>query len=169
MRRASHRVFGNASARREESGDEIAVVTWRRGDDAQTIETHERSHVRLEASDRLLRLKHGEIVAGFGGGGRGGTKSLAQLLRGVARGSGAGWKVERQEVFVAGYSERAGTCLKTDDGSAIAKMAKDNVGWRKGRVAAQINFEQWGEPAKVEERIALNHESRLRKVVLGGD
>ena len=89
MRRTGHRVFWNARARREESGDEIAVITGRCGDDSQTIETHERGHVRLQASDSLLGLEDGEVVASFCDGCRTGTKRIAQLSRRLAGRAGA--------------------------------------------------------------------------------
>ena len=50
-----------------------------------------------------------------------------------------------------------------------AEMLKNNVGGRKSRVTTQIHFKRRSEPAQIKERIALNHEGSLRKIVLRGN
>ncbi|MEQ1825063.1 MAG: hypothetical protein ABL921_03930 [Pirellula sp.] len=50
-----HRVFRNARSRGKKSRDKIAVIAGRRRNDAQTVETHESSHVRAKLADGTLR------------------------------------------------------------------------------------------------------------------
>jgi hypothetical protein len=105
----------------------------------------------LEASHGVFGIKHGKVVTGFGGGGWAGSKPIAQLSRRVAGGGGPGWKVEREQVFVAGNGEHAGARLETDAWPAAAEMPKENMRRSKSRVAAQVDFEGRSKPAEMKQ------------------
>src|SRR5438477_7611788 len=101
MRGTPHRILSNAGTRREEARNEIAVFARRGGDDAEAIEAHERGHIRPEVAHGFFGIEHSQVISGFGGRSRAGSKPLAQLSRCVARGRWTCWKIECEQVFSA--------------------------------------------------------------------
>ena len=148
---ACHRVFRNARSWSKKSRNKIAVISGRGGNDAQTVETHQSSHVRAKLADGALRVEDGEIIAGFGGCGGWDAQPLPQLCGCGTGGGRSGWKVERQEVVVAGDGKLAGTSLKPHYGVTVTKMPENDMGGSERRMTAQVHFKRGREPPEVKE------------------
>ena len=120
MRRAGHRVLGDAARRSKEPRHEIDAASPRRGgDDGKPIERGERGEIGRECGDIIGALVYCKVVArreecGGAPPERGGQRLGHRT--GLWR---AGWEIKRQQVAVARDGQPAGLLGLEGDADAL--------------------------------------------------
>jgi hypothetical protein len=88
MRRARHRIFIHARARRKEARDEITIISRRGGDGAKTIKRLERGEIRLQGAHLGFIGKDREIIPRLENFFRRCPQSTKQRFRDASLGAG---------------------------------------------------------------------------------
>src|SRR4030095_16431995 len=173
VRRARHRIFHDAGARREEAGDEVvAGAVGPAGDDPSAHrQGGERRVIRREAADSLLGVHLDEVIELISPDIlRRGAERLGEAGRHRGRFLALGWEIEIDPLAGAVAGEKA--ALRVEPrllGRREVSLCPEHVRARERGVAAKGHLGRRREPPELEAVVALLEERGLREVHLPGD